>query len=150
MKPSIENVTKKKRAGPLLAKKASKKKKVSTSFDYERIEEDEVDLGLNIDSQKALSQHARDDEVRMISLVFNSRVLTPPMLTPLGDYFQNLASTFHSDENVGGGSLSSPQKNTGEDTLPSSSPIVDDAATVVAIAIAGAQTEEDEIVTMAS
>ena len=72
------------------------------------------------------------------------------MLTLLGDYFQNLASTFHSDENVGGGSLSSPQKNTGEDTLPSSSPIVDAAATVVATATAGAQTEEGEIVTMAS
>jgi len=85
VKPSIENVTKKKRAGPLLAKKASKKK-VSASFDSERIEEDEVDLGLNIDSQKALSQHARDDEVRMISLVFNSSGLTPPMLTLLGHF----------------------------------------------------------------
>jgi len=41
-----------------------------------------------------------------------------------------LASTFNSDENVGGCVLSSPQKNIGEGTLPSSSPIVDAAATI--------------------
>ena len=58
-------------------------------------------------------------------------------------------STFHSDENVGGGILSSSQKNIGEDTLPSSSPIVD-APDTVAYAAARAQTEEGEIVTMAS
>ena len=85
----------------------------------------------------------------MISLFFNSSGLTLPMLTPLGDYFQNLASTFHSDENVGGGVLSSPQKNIGEGTLPSLSPIVDAAATITTVA-AGAQTEESEIVTTAS
>ena len=49
-KPSIENVTKKKRAGGQLAKKTSKKKKVSTSFDSEKITEDKVDLGLNVNS----------------------------------------------------------------------------------------------------
>jgi len=38
VKPSIDNVTKKKRAGDQLAKKVSKKKKVSTSFDSERVE----------------------------------------------------------------------------------------------------------------
>ena len=77
----------------------------------------------------------------MISLVFNSSGLTPSMLTPLGDYFQNLAS----DENVGGGNLSSPQKIFGEDTLPSSPPIVDAIATV-ATATAEVQIEEGEIV----
>ena len=56
-----------------------------------------------------------------------------------------MASTFHSDENVGGGVLSSPQKNIGEGTLPSSSPIVDVAATV-ATATAEVQIEEGEIV----
>ena len=110
VKSSIENVTKKKRAGGQLAKRTSKKQKVSASFGSEKIAEDEVDLGPDVDSQEVLSQQARDDEVRMISVVFNSSGLTPPMLTPLGDYFQNLASTFHSDENVGGGVLSSPQK----------------------------------------
>ena len=58
-------------------------------------------------------------------------------------------STFHSDENVGGGSLYSPQKYC-EDALPSSSPIVDAASTVVVTATARAQTKEGEIVTMAS
>jgi len=51
------------------SKKASKKKKVSTFFDSEKIVEDEVDLGLDADNQEVLSQQARDDEVRMISLV---------------------------------------------------------------------------------
>ena len=60
-----------------------------------------------------------------------------------------MASTFHSDENVGEGIFYSPQKNIGEDTLPSSSPIVDAVATI-ATATAGAQTEEGEIVTLAS
>ena len=64
------------------------------------------------------------------------------MLTPLGDYFQNLAS----DENVGGGNLSSPQKNVVKDTLPSSPPIVDAAATTTA----EVQIEEGEIVVKAS
>ena len=48
---------------------------------------DEVDLGFDVDNQEVLSQQARDDKVRMISLVFNSSGLTLPMLTPLGDYF---------------------------------------------------------------
>ena len=102
-------------------------------------------MGLDADNQEVLSQQARDDQVRMISLVLNSSGLTPPLLTPFGDYFHNLVSTFHSDENVGEGILSSPQKNISEDTLPSSSPIVD-----VAAATARAQTEEGVIVTMAS
>jgi len=87
MKPGIEHVTKKKRAGGQLAKKTSKKKKVSASFDSEKVEGDEVDLGFDVDSQELLTQQACDDKVRMISLVFNSSGLTLPMLTPLGDYF---------------------------------------------------------------
>ena len=51
-----------------------------------------------------------------------------------------------SDENVGGGNLSSPQKNVGEDTLPSSPPIVDAIATVTA----EVQIKEGEIVVKAS
>ena len=86
-KPSIENVTKKKRAGDQLTKKTSKKKKVSATFDSERVAEDEIDLGVDADSQEVLSQQAREDEVRMISSVLNSSGLTLPMLTPLGDYF---------------------------------------------------------------
>ena len=49
---------------------------------------DEVDLGFDVDSQEVLSQQAHDDEVRMISLVFNSSGLTPLMLTLLGDYLE--------------------------------------------------------------
>jgi hypothetical protein len=44
-------------------------------------------LGVDADSQEVFSQQAHEDEVRMISLVFNSSGLTPTMLTPLGDYF---------------------------------------------------------------
>ena len=55
-KTSIENVTKKKRAGGQLVKKTSKKKKVSGSFDLEKIAGDEVDLGFDVDSQEVLSQ----------------------------------------------------------------------------------------------
>jgi len=52
------------------------------------------------------------------------------------------------DENVGGGNLSLPQKNIGEDTLPSSPPIVDAAATI-ATATAEVQIEEGEILVKA-
>ena len=69
-----------------LLRKQAKKKKVSASFDSERVAEDEVDLGVDADSQEVLSQQAREDEVRMISLVFNSSGLTPPMLTLLGHF----------------------------------------------------------------
>ena len=39
------------------AKRISKKKKVSTSFDSEKVVEDEVDLGLDVDSQEVLWQN---------------------------------------------------------------------------------------------
>ena len=45
--------------------------------------------------------------------------------------------------------MSSPQKNVGKDTLPSSPPIVD-TATIVATATAEVQIEEGEIVVKAS
>jgi hypothetical protein len=156
VKPSIENVTKKKRAGGQLAKRTSKKKKVSASFDSEKIAEDEVDLGLDVDSQEVLSQQACDNEVRIISLVFNSSGLTLPMLTPLGDYFQNLGATLHSGEDVGKSSLSSPLKNIGEDTLPSSpailasSPVLDTGGATDATTTVDVQMEESEIETIAS
>ena len=54
-KPSIENVIKKKRVGDQLTKKTSKKKKVSASFDSEKVAEDEVDLCVDADSQEVLS-----------------------------------------------------------------------------------------------
>ena len=92
----------------------------------------------------------------MISLVFSSSGLIPLMLTPLGDYFQNLGATLHVGENVGEASLTSPRKNIGKDTLPSSpvnpalSPILDTGATADATATIDVQMEEGEIVTMAS
>jgi hypothetical protein len=55
----------------------------------------------------------------MISLVFTSIGLTPPMLTPLSDCFQNLEANVHSDVNLGEATLSLSQVNVGKDTLPS-------------------------------
>ena len=78
------------------------------------------------------------------------------MLTPLGDYFQNLGATLHSGENVGEASLTSPQKNIGQDTLPSSlvnlasSPVLGAGAAADATATIDVQMEEGEIVTTAS
>ena len=70
-----------------LLRKQAKKKKVSASFDSGKVADDEVDLGVDADSQEVLSHQAREDVVRMISFVFYSSGLTPSMLTPLGDYF---------------------------------------------------------------
>jgi hypothetical protein len=75
-------VTKKKRAGGQLSKKITKKKKVATPSGSENLGGDGEEMG-----PETLSQLARDEEVRMISLVFNSSGLTPLMLTPLGDCF---------------------------------------------------------------
>jgi hypothetical protein len=102
LKPSIENVTKKKRAGGQLSKKITKKKKVAMSSSFEKLGGDGEEMG-----QETLSQLARDEEVRMISLVFNSSGLTPLMLTPLGDCFQNLEANVHSNVNLCGAILSS-------------------------------------------
>jgi hypothetical protein len=70
--------------------------------------------------QGTLSQLAHDEEVRMISLVFNSSGLTPLMLTLLGDCFQNLEANVHSNVNLGEATLSSSQVNVSKDTLCSS------------------------------
>jgi hypothetical protein len=70
----------------------------------------------------------------MISLVFNSSGLTPLMLTPLGDCFQNLEANIHSDVNLGEAILSSSQINVGEDIL--SSPV---AGVQVAVGAAAAE-----------
>ena len=87
-----------------------------------------------------------------ISFVFNSSGLTPPILTLLGDYFQNLEANVHSNVNLGEATLSSSQVNVGEDTLPSPVnpahfPAVDThAATTANIE----SQEEGEIATLAS
>jgi hypothetical protein len=75
-------VTKKKRAGGQLAKKTSKRKKVAMPSSSKKLGGSDEDMG-----QETLSQLARDEEVRMISLVFNSSGLTPSILTLLGDCF---------------------------------------------------------------
>ena len=62
----------------------------------------------------------------------------------------------HSGEDVGEASLSSPPKNVGEDTLPSSpavpasSPVLDTGGAADATATVDVQMEEGEIETMAS
>jgi hypothetical protein len=61
----------------------------------------------------------------MISLVFDSSELTPPMLTLLGEYFQNLGATLKS----------SPK--TDEAALPSSpmAPVISPAAIVALLLV---------------
>ena len=105
--------------------------------------EGEEDLGQNVESQEILSQQAHDAEVRMISLVFDSSGLTPPMLTPLGEYFYNFRATLKSCP------------KTDEATLPSSpvapvSPPAGDAAGDNAGTTAIGQLEEGEIPIVAS
>jgi hypothetical protein len=68
-----------KRGGAPLTKRASKKKAKTVGFS-------DSDLSENFINE-ALKKISCDDEVRMFSLVFYSSGLTPPMLTPLDDYF---------------------------------------------------------------
>jgi len=68
-KPNIENVTKKKRGGGQLAKKTLKKRKTTAPSSSEKFGGSDKDMG-----QETLSQLACDEEVRMISLVFNSTI----------------------------------------------------------------------------
>jgi hypothetical protein len=75
-------MTKKKRAGGQLSKKIAKKKKIAMSFGSKKHGGDGEEMG-----PETLSQLAHDEEVRMISFVFNSSGLTLLMLTPLGDCF---------------------------------------------------------------
>jgi hypothetical protein len=101
--------------------------------------------------QETLSQLARDEEVRMISLVFNSSGLTPSMLTPLGDCFQNLEANVHSNINLGEATLSSSQVNVGEETL--SSPVIGVQSPIAAATTADAimeSQEEGEVAILAS
>jgi hypothetical protein len=79
VKPSIDNVTRKKRGGPSLTKKVSKKKAKTADFSDSELSESCID--------EALKKMSCDDEVRMISLVFDSSGLTPSMLTTLDNYF---------------------------------------------------------------
>jgi hypothetical protein len=68
MKPSIDNVTRKKRGGPPLTKKDSKKKAKTADFSDSELSESFVD--------EALMKMSCDDEVRMFSLVSDSGGLT--------------------------------------------------------------------------
>jgi hypothetical protein len=74
VKPSIDNVTRKKRGGALLTKKASKKKAKIVGFSDSGMSENFID--------EAFKKMSCDDEVKIFSLVFYSSGLTPPMLTP--------------------------------------------------------------------
>jgi hypothetical protein len=109
-----------------LLKKALKKKAKTDGFSDSDVSENFID--------ETFKKMSCDDEMKMFSLVFDSSGLTPPMLTPLDDYFQNLmANIFHSGDAEAILSLS--QQNIGEDIFPDpvnpvSSPVTM-AATVV-------------------
>jgi hypothetical protein len=117
-----------------LLKKVSKKKAKSAGFSDSDVSETFVD--------EAFKKMSYDDEVRMFSLVFYSSGFTPPMLTPLDDYFHNLMANI-SHGGVAEAILSSSQKNVCEDIFPDpvnpvSSPIT------VAATVVGSQ-EEGEV-----
>jgi hypothetical protein len=142
----MENATSKKRGGAPLPKKIAKKKKIAATSDFDKSMELDEDIG-----QETLSQLARNEEVRMVSLVFNSSVLTPPMLTPLGECFQNLGADVHHDVNLGEANLSSSQLNIGEDTLPSPVNPVSSPPPVAATMTANVESQDEgEIATLAS
>jgi len=85
----------------------------------------------------------------MISLVFSSSGLTPSMLTPLGDYFQNFEGNVHSNVNLGEATLSSSQVNVGKDTLPS--PVIPIHSPTIATATATIELQEEgEVATLSS
>jgi hypothetical protein len=79
VKSSIDNVIRKRGVGLRLLKKVSKKNAKTADFSDSELSESFVD--------EALKKMSCDDEVRMFSLVFDSGGLTPPMLTPLDNYF---------------------------------------------------------------
>jgi hypothetical protein len=83
-----------------------------------------------------------DDEVRMFSLVFDSSGLTPPMLTPLDDYFQNLMANI-SHGGVAEAILTLSQLNVGEDTFPD--PVNPFASPVTVVATVVGSQEEGEV-----
>jgi hypothetical protein len=130
-KPSIDNVTRKKRGGPSLIKKVSKKRAKTAGFSDSELSEGFID--------ETLKKMSCDKEVRMFSLVFDSDGLTPPMLTPLDNYFQNLmANIFHGDsvEAI----LTSSQQNIGEDIISDPVNLVSSPVTVAAT-VGGSQGE---------
>jgi hypothetical protein len=133
-KPSIDNVTWKKRGGPSLTKKVSKKKAKTADFSDSELSESFVD--------EALKKMSCDDEVRMFSLVFDSSGLTPPMLTPLDNYFQNLMANI-SYGGVAEAILTSSQQNVGEDIVSDPVNLVSSPVTVAAT-VGGSQ-EEGEV-----
>jgi hypothetical protein len=134
VKPSIDNVTRKKRGGPSLAKKVSKKKAKTADFSDSELSESFVD--------EALKKMSYDDEVRMFSLVFDSSGLTHPTLTPLDNYFQNLMANI-SHGGVTEAILTSSQQNVGEDIVSDPVNLVSSPVTVVTT-IGGSQ-EEGEV-----
>jgi hypothetical protein len=99
----------------------------------------------------------------MISLVFTSSGVTPPMLAPVGEYFLNLGATLSFDVNVDRSTLASSPVQVGKDILPSSlvnvgedalpSSLVNLVASPAVINVATTakkQLEEGEIGTLAS
>jgi hypothetical protein len=68
-----------KREVGLRLKKVSKKNVKTAGLSDSDVSENFVD--------EAVRKMSCDDEVIMFNLVFYSSGLTPPMLTPLGDYF---------------------------------------------------------------
>ena len=71
------------------------------------------------------------------------------MLTPLGDYFQNLEANVHSNVNLGEATLSLSQVNVGEDTLPS--PVIPIHSPTIATATATIELQEEgEVATLSS
>jgi hypothetical protein len=125
-KPSVDNVTRKKRAGPPLTKKVSKKKAKTADFFDSECSESFVD--------EALKKMSCDDEVRMFSLVFDSSGLTPPMLTPFDNYFQNLMANI-SHGGVAEAILTSSQQNVGKDIVSNLVNLVSSLVTVAALLV---------------
>jgi hypothetical protein len=90
---------------------------------------------------EVLKKISYDDEVRIFSLVFDSSGLTPPMLTSLDDYFQNLMANI-SHGGVAEAILTSSQQNIGEDISDPVNPI--SSPVTVAATVVGSQ-EEGEV-----
>jgi hypothetical protein len=131
VKPSIDNVTRKKRDGLPLTKRVSKKKAKIADFSDSELSKNFID--------EALKKISCDDEVKIFSLVFDSGRLTLPMLTPLDNYFQNLMANI-SHDGVAEAILTSSQQNIGEDIL---SDLVNPVSSLVTVAatVGGSQEE---------
>jgi hypothetical protein len=108
---------------PSLTKKVSKKKAKTAVFSDSKLSESFID--------EALKKMSCDDEVRMFSLVFYSSGLTPPMLTLLDNYFQNLMVNI-SYCGIAEAILTSSQQNIGEDIVSDPVNLVSSPVTVAA------------------